>query len=584
MTSRTPTALHALLLVSLLAAVVFAWPGTAAAQQTITSVEPNTVSNTASTNLVVRGSGFDATAVVVVGGAGALSTTFIGPSTLTAVLPAGLAPGVFDVTVVMSGTADATLDNGLTIIGPTNTPEPTNTPAATAFVRPLLTVQSYGASSAAIVPGSNLDFEMTFLNSGQGTATNIVATFVTGDFAPRVTGGVRAVRPLNPGETEKVYQPLRAASGLSGSASLEVQVSYTDPNGTSYTETFILTFPVQPPAQGPFSTSTPTPTATPTATTAPVRRPQLLITAYSTDVEQLEPGTRFTLHLDIENLGVGEARRITMIAGGGTAGDGGTPGPGGVSGGGGDFSKFAPVGSSNVQSLGDLAAGGSLSAEQSFIVNASTEAGAYPMEFSFIYASDSGTYTDNQVITLLVYKLPRVDISLYRDAGQFFTFQPNILPLQIVNLGRSTTTLGNMRVSAEGVQLSNNVILIGNLDPGGFFTLDATVIPEFAGPLELVVTVDYNDDFNQPRTITQVITVEVIEIPPFEPGDGNGGPIEPPPPEPETLWQKIIRFIRGLLGLDTGESTGGDDGGVIIDPGFDQGPAEEGDGIVVPLK
>lgn len=584
MNHRLHATLHTLILISVIAAVVFAWPATALAQQTITSVEPNNVSNMTSTNLVVRGSGFDDTAVVVVGGAGALATTFVGPSTLTAVLPAGLAPGVFDVTVVMSGTADATLDNGLTIVGPTNTPEPTGTPAPTAFVRPLLTVQSYGASSAAIVPGSNLDFEMTFLNSGQGAATNIVATFVTGDFSPRVTGGVRAVRPLNPGETEKVYQPLRAAPGLSGSASLEVQVSYTDPNGTSYTETFILTFPVQAP-QGSFSTSTPTPTSTATPTTAPVRRPQLLITAYSTDVEQLEPGTRFTLHLDIQNLGAGEARRITMIAGGGTAGDGGTPGPGGVSGGGGDFSKFAPVGSSNVQSLGDLAAGGSLAAEQTFIVNASTEAGAYPMEFSFIYAAENATYTDNQVITLLVYKLPRVDISLYRDAGQFFTFQPNILPLQIVNLGRSTSTLGNMRVSAEGVQLSNNVILIGNLDPGGFFTLDATVIPEVAGMLDLLVTVDYNDDFNQPRTITRTITVEVIEIPPIDPGDNGGGPIEPPPPEPETLWQKIIRFIRGLLGLDTGESTGGggDDGGIIIDPGT-EGPVDDGGGIVVPLK
>jgi hypothetical protein len=581
MTSRTHTALHALVLFSLLAAAVFAWPGTALAAS-IESISPSTVSNATSTNILVHGEGFDASAVVVAGGAGALSTTFIGPTDLTAQVPAGLTPGTYDVRVVMSGTTTNAVQ--LVVIGPTNTPEPTGTPAPTAFVRPLLTVQSYGASSAAIVPGSNLDFEMTFLNSGQGVATNIVATFVSGDFSPRVTGGVRAVRPLNPGETEKVYQPLRAAPGLSGSASLEVQVSYTDPNGTAYSETFILTFPVQVP-QGSFSTSTPTPTATPTATAAPVRRPQLLITAYSTDIEQLEPGTRFTLHLDIQNLGAGEARRITMIAGGGTAGDGGTPGPGGgVSGGGGDFSKFAPVGSSNVQSLGDLAAGGSLSAEQSFIVNASTEAGAYPMEFSFIYAADSGTYTDNQVITLLVYKLPRVDISLYRDAGQFFTFQPNILPLQIVNLGRSTTTLGNMRVSAEGVQLSNNVILIGNLDPGGFFTLDATVIPEIPGVLELTVTVDYNDDFNQPRTITQVITVEVIEIPPFEPGDGDGGPIEPPPPEPETLWQKIVRFIRGLLGLDTGESTGGDDGGVIIDPGFDQGPAEEGDGIVVPLK
>jgi hypothetical protein len=583
MNRRLHTALHWLAVAGLLAAVVLVSPGTALAAS-ITGIDPNTVSSLNSTNIVISGEGFDSSAIVVVGGAGALPTTYIGPSTLTAIVPAGLNPGTYDVTVVMSTTTTAPSPERLTVIGPTNTPEPTGTPAPTAFIRPLLTVLSYGASSQAIVPGSNLDFEMTFLNSGQAIATNIVATFVTGDFAPRVTGGVRAVRNLAPGESEKIYQPLTAATGLSGVATLEVQVSYTDPNGTAYNETFSLTFPVFVPPQGPFSSPTPTPTATPTATTAPVRRPQLLITAYTTDVEQLEPGTRFTLQLEIENLGVADARRITMIAGGGTAGGDGTAVPGGVSGGGGDFSKFAPVGASNVQSLGDLDAGGALVAEQSFIVNATTDAGAYPMEFSFIYAADSGSYTDNQVITLLVYKLPRVDISLYRDSGQFFTFQPNILPLQIVNLGRSTTTLGNMRVSAEGVQLSNNVILIGNLDPGGFFTLDATVIPEVAGPLDLTVTVDYNDDFNQPRTITETITVEVIEVPPFEPGGEDPGiPVEPQPTEPESFWDRVIRFIRGLLGLDTGEEAPPDDGGVI-DPGLDGGPVDEGDGIVVPLK
>jgi hypothetical protein len=121
-----------------------------------------------------------------------------------------------------------------------------------------------------------------------------------------------------------------------------------------------------------------------------------------------------------------------------------------------------------------------------------------------------------------------------------------------------------MRVSGEGATFANNVILIGNLDPGGFFTLDATVFPEVPGPLELLVTVDYTDDFNQQRTITDTVTVEVIEAPPIDPGvDGgvDGGPIEPPPVE-EGWWQRLVRFIRALLGLDTGDSApgGGPDG------------------------
>ena len=53
-------------------------------------------------------------------------------------------------------------------------------------------VQSYGASAAQITPNSNLDFEMTIVNAGQATAGNVLATFVSGDFVPRATGGVRA--------------------------------------------------------------------------------------------------------------------------------------------------------------------------------------------------------------------------------------------------------------------------------------------------------------------------------------------------------------------------------------------------------
>ena len=57
------------------------------------------------------------------------------------------------------------------------------------------------------------------------------------------------------------------------------------------------------------------------------------------------------IHRDRRRLASASANRSTWKSGGG---GGGTPVPGGVSGGGGDFANFAPVGASNVQSLGDL--------------------------------------------------------------------------------------------------------------------------------------------------------------------------------------------------------------------------------------
>jgi hypothetical protein len=204
------------------------------------------------------------------------------------------------------------------------------------------------------------------------------------------------------------------------------------------------------------------------------------------------------------------------------------------------------------------------------------------MKISFAYTDDSNqAYTDDQVITLLVYSKPLVEISFYMDPGMPMVGQPNLLPLQIINLGRKSVILGNLRVEAENADLMNNVILIGTLDSGGYFTLDATYIPYMAGPTDLIVTVDYTDDFNQPQVITQTIPIEVMEAYIPEPDDGSGGlddgngePVQPE--EPETILQTIWRFILGLLGLDSSPSTpGGTDT-------FEEYPIE-GEGDVLPL-
>jgi hypothetical protein len=349
-------------------------------------------------------------------------------------------------------------------------------------------------------------------------------------------------------------------------ATLEVQASYTDANGTSYTGSYILTFPVRPqPSGGPAATATPTPTATPTATAtgtaAPRLRPQLIITGYEVDAGQLEPGTNFELSLTVQNLGSVDARRVTMIVGGGTSGSGvnpeGTPEPGGgLAGAGGSFAEFAPVGSSNVQSLGDLLRGQSLTAVQHLIVNASTKPGAYPLKVSFVYSDDlNGSFVDDQVITLLVYKQPSVAFNFYAPAPVAFAGEPVPLPLQIVNTGSQSAILGTFTVTAENATLENNSAFVGALEPGGYFPLDALLIANEPGTLELQLTIEFTDDFNQPQTITRILTVEVMEGFVFEEPTGPPEDFEEQSPAeeagPETLLQKIWRALLGLLGLSS---------------------------------
>lgn len=531
----------------------------------VTAVQPNSISNLADTELVVTGSGFADGAAVVLSGIGGLSTTFVSPSLLRASLPAGAAPGVYSITVINPDASAATLPNALTVTapaGPTKTPVPTNTPAPTAFVRPLLIVNNYGASSAEITPGENLAFEMTIANAGQSRATNVVATFIAGNFTARDTGGVQALGIIDPGGAVRFWQPLAASRDLAGQSigTLEVKVDYTDVNGTTYSETFALTFPVKRTASGGAApTATPTATATATPTSGPILRPQLLVTGYDVDQEQLEPGMGFTLNLTVQNKGNADAERVTLILGGGSTTGGtvdGTPVPGGgLDGAGGDFGEFAPVGASNVQTLGDLAQDDLLETSMALIVNAATEPGAYPVKVTFVYTDQrNNSYEDDQVITLLVYKRPSVEMNFYSPVFDFFVGQPGSLPLQLVNSGKSSAVFGNFSVTAEGATFENNSFFVGTLDPGGFFPLDAVIYPEIAGPLDLVLSVNYTDDFNQPQVLSKTLTVNVIDAPIFE-EPIEGSPEEPLPeaePEPETLGQKVWRFILGLLGLSSG--------------------------------
>jgi uncharacterized repeat protein (TIGR01451 family) len=539
----------------------------------ISGVQPTSVVNDVDVEIVVTGGGFRNGAVVVLNGFGGLLTTFVSESVLRAFVPAGVPADYYAVQVVNPDAATAELARGLSVIAPAApdaTPDASRTPEPTAFVRPLLVVASYGASAPLITPGQNLDFEMTLTNAGQATATNVLATFVSGDFVPRDTGGVRALGTLAPGEANRFWQPLFATADLRGktTAVLQVNATYTDVNGQSYETTFELTFPVVPTAgEGAAATATPTPTPTVTPTAGPRLRPQLLVTSNETDPAKLEPGRQFVLTITVANEGEANARNVSMILGGGSTSGGssdGTPEAGGLSGAGGEFSQFAPIGSSNVSRLGDLAVGQSKQAAQQLVVNTSTKPGAYPLKVSFVYTDNAGgNFVDDQVITLLVFQEPQVEMGFYTPPGPFFVGQPGGLPLQLVNTGRSSAVFGNYTVNAPEGELSNNTVFVGALDPGGFFPLDALIIPAAAGPLDLELSVSYTDDFNQPASIDQTVTIEVMEgedMMPEDPGmdpglgpemgpDGGGG--LPDGGAPESLAQKVWRFILGLFGFSS---------------------------------
>lgn len=433
-------------------------------------------------------------------------------------------------------------------------PEAEETPAPEeVFVRPLVVINSYEYGNNRITPGNDFTLTIYFKNDGESDVYNMVVTFESADFLPLSSGGVLAVPYIDTGASAKVSQSMRANASLWGysSGSITVNATYTDERGASYSERFNITIDLQIPV---YTTQTATPLPTLQA------RSQLVVGGYDVDVDPLEPGSIFTLSVDVRNLGAVAAHDVTMVLGGGvvvSSGQDGTGGQqsGGVTGSGADLSVFAPINTSNLIYIDEVEVGQLVTAEAQLIVNVTANPGAYPFKISFTYLNDKGErVVDDQVITLLVYSMPKVEIGFYRDPGIFMTGQMNPLPLQITNLGKRTAVLGTLLISSDNADLTENTILVGSLEPGGYYTLDAMAMPYQEGELELLVTVSYTDDFNQPRKIEHRLNVMVEPMPVFEPmpGENMGEPF-PPVEEPETFFQKVVRFFKGLLGLGSGK-------------------------------
>ena len=526
---------------------------------TVGSITPDSIVSDVARTITVTGTGFDVGVFAVLMDGTSLSSSVVNPQTIIATVPALTGTGIHVITVTQDG-APLSPSFNLEVTNAVVVP-PTATSAPPPFTRPQMRVSSSGASDKQISSNKSFKYTVNFNNAGNSTAFNTQAVFTSPDLIPLDTGGVAVLGNVLSGGGVGVDQRFISQGSLAGKTfiTIDVTLTYYDDKGTTYSDKFTLTAPVK-------AESTSGGVAYPTATPTGVNTAQLVITSYASTVDPLQPGDQFQLGMTVQNMGNTTAKRVTMIVGGGSSGSGGgTPQSGGTSGSSGEFTNFAPVGTSNIQSLGDLDAGGALQVKQALIVNVSTTPGAYPMKISFSYVNKNGeVVNDDQVITLLVFSLPNLDISFYRPPDPFFAGQPGALPIQVVNLGKRTSVLGSMTIEATGGTLDLSSTLVGSLDPGGYFTFDSTVFPDAAGPLELEITIDYTDDFNQPRVITKTLELTVEEAfidPSLDPSFGGGG--GEVVVEEETFFQKVWRFILGVLGLDSAPP---DSGGGISEP------------------
>lgn len=467
---------------------------------------------------------------------------------------------------------------------PTNTPTPALSPTGTATIpptatptapaiitptqdngaganRPIIVIKGYKTDPESPKVGQDFDLKITLCNEGTAQAHNVIFSFASGVFLPRKNGGVLAEDSIHQNKKVALKQVFTVSSAAeNGPNLLNATVSYTDDAGNAYNESYTFTINVKGAWSGvAVATTTPTP--------IPGEKAQLVIVSYQTDMTHLRPGDQFTLNLQVVNKGKRDARSVSMSVGGVSSSGGQNSGDGkntgedaSVSMSGGDFSHFAPIGASNVQTLGLIAAGADLQISQKLIVGISTSAGAYSLKISFVYTDKEGkTLIDDQVVTLMVYTPPSLDISFYQPLDILTIDKQGQIPLQVVNLGKKAVVLGHITLSSSSGSWEKNMAIIGSVDAGDFYSLDAIFTPQQAGTQKINVAIEYTDAFNQSQMIEKTLQVEVQDAPQVWDEGMNESPLDGQTSHPTTLWQRIVQFFKGFFGFDSGTDSAVED-------------------------
>lgn len=429
----------------------------------------------------------------------------------------------------------------LDIATATPQPSPTATPEPPAG-RPQLVVAGYHASQETVHAGSDFDLEISIRNDGAQPAQGVSIVFAGDNFYVRETGGVLSIPALAPGESHTIRQPLTASWSLAGYTVgiTTATASYSDGNGTAYSDTFSFSVDIY------FDANWGKPTPTPVLG----ENPQLVVQGYHVDVAELKPGVTFTLELEIANPGSRLAKGVRMVLGGQAAGSGSAS----TTAAGASYTPFAALDTSNLIHVGDLQPDETRAIAHRLIVDLQATAGVYTLPLAFEYADEKGEqHTDDQGVTLIVHTTPQLKISFYENPGELRVGESAILPIQVTNMGYQTVLLGDLRLSASQGALTGDTAFIGPLESGGSFTHDAEITPAAAGGgLEIRVAVDYNDVYGSPQNIVQALTVSVAgdgNPPTSEENDAPVTVVKEAAPRAEGFWQKLVRFFRNLLGL-----------------------------------
>lgn len=425
-------------------------------------VEPSVVQAGAEVRLSIIGNNFTPNTTVRVWNVGFLTTTYINPTALTAVLPANVPNGVYVVEVSDPLNGVANLPNALTVI---SAPLPPPTPIIIPTMppepgEPSLVVQGFSVSPSIVNAGGLVTLRFDVINRGSRLAQGISVAIEAGASISPAPGQANALIPdLFPNAVANATLGVLVASSAPGGAlNVPIKLTYRDQYGTNYTATATLSVTVSE------------------DNTAP----QLMLARYLVTPSQARAGESVTVEVIVTNNGTGVANQLMLKVNGG-----------GV---------LLPGSQGDTFSYGDLTAGGTASFIMPLIIATDAKAGvqAQTVSLTYIHGGEEKKLETSFTMTIVasVPREPSLLVSAY-DAGtdvlapgDRFTLNITLSNVGEVGADGLFVTFGTVEAPSEGGSGSGS-----STTPSTVFAPLETGGTLYVGRIETDGTVDLTQNF-----------------------------------------------------------------------------------------
>jgi hypothetical protein len=281
-------------------ALLLAWQALALHAQslTVTNSEPRSVDNASAAVLSVSGSGFTNQTLVRLVGYGYLTPTILNDTALTALIPAGVPAGIYDIEISDPTNGMATSPVRLIVIQQvTPIPIPTQAVPTPLVGQPALSVRSFTLNPSQPTAGGPLSASIEVVNTGNLPAFGVTLSVDAGGKFVQVGGAAVSLPDLFPGATARVTVNLVAAADTPAGANfIPLTLNYRDSEGKPLSSKASLSVIVE-------------------ATTS---APLITLLTYSLTPEVVQPGQIAVIRAHIQNTGTRAANQVVIRLASGT--------------------------------------------------------------------------------------------------------------------------------------------------------------------------------------------------------------------------------------------------------------------------